>query len=286
MGAVVGGRVAVGVKGVEHGLGQHPGIADAVGIQHPQRHDAGAGCHHRHQAGHMGAMAPGAVGGAAALGRVGVAIDKITARQQPAGQQRVAGIHARVEHGHPHPFATGPALGLGQVQGLRRPLRHVGRGGADGPGHVLARLGAAVGGVGLGDHHLGVEHQPGQHVLDAHAADHLEPVDRPGAEAAEQRHRVGGQQRPERLAAAQLDQDLARHVGIQRAAAGGAGCANAPAPAPAAATACTPRSLRGRERAEGQQQRRQQAARDQSAPRPTPGVVRPARAMRQVARQH
>ena len=228
--AVVGVRVAVRVDRVEQGLGKHPGVAHAVRVERPQRHDLRAWRHHRDQPGDVGAVAVRGIRGAAGFGRVGVVVNEVEAGQQPAGEQGVAAVDAGVDDGDANAAAGGERVRLGQAHGLRRPLRGVGLRRADRPGHVLARLGAALGRIRLGDHHAGFQRQRSDKVLHTGRADHLQAVDRPRPEAAHQGQRVPDQQRLQGVAAAQFDQHLAGHFGVgarpvAAAAAGGRGAA-------------------------------------------------------------
>ena len=211
---VIGVRVAVGVDRIEQGFGEHPGVAEAVWVECAQGHDLRVGRDHRDQAGDVGAVAVSGVRHAADLGRVGVVVDKVEAGQEPAGEQGVAAVDAGVDDGDADALARGHRVRLGQAHRLWRPLRGVGLRRADRPGHVLARLGAALGRVRLGDHHRGFERQRGDNVIHARRTDHLQAVDRPRSEAAHQGQRVPGQQRLQGVAAAQFDEHFAGHVGV------------------------------------------------------------------------
>jgi hypothetical protein len=221
MRAVVGVRVAVGVHREQQGLGQHPGVAHAVVVEHADRHDLRGWRHHGDQAGHMGAMAIAEAVRVEAFAGVVVEIDEIEARHEVTGQCRVRQVDAGVQHRHAHAGTLAEILRGTQAHGLGRPLRLVGHGVADDPGHVAPRLGAAVIDIGFGDQHIGLDRgQRGQHVLGRPYIGHqLEAIDGARAEAVHQRHRIALQQARQRRRAAQLHQDFQRHGAVARAAA-------------------------------------------------------------------
>ena len=210
MRAVVCLRVAIGVDGVEQGFGQHPGIALPVGIEHAQRHDAGARCGHSDEPGDVRAVAIGDVAGAAHLRRVVVVVDEVEARQQASSERWVRAVDAGIEHSDAHACASGQRLRFAQADGLRCPLRREGLRCADCPGHIASRFRVALDRVDLGNDHVGLERHRRDLVLGLRTADDLEPIDRARAEAADQAELVLLHQRRERIIAAQHQQHFAR----------------------------------------------------------------------------
>ena len=161
-------------------------MALAFSVEHPQRQDARARRHPGHQTGHMGAVAVAGLAGLRGLGRVGIAVDEVPARQQPARQGRMGEIDAGVEHRHRDATAAGRGLRAGQADGCTGPLRRIRLGAADGPDIVLDRFGAAAAQVGLGHQHPGLGRECRRHGGDIGPHRRPQPVDGPRAEPADQ----------------------------------------------------------------------------------------------------
>ncbi len=156
IGAIVGGRIAIGVHGVQDRFGQDPGVAHALRVQDAQWHDAGSGRGRENNAGHMRAMAEACIVGRPHFRRIEVAVHEVVTRQESSGQQGMAGVHAGIEHRDSHAGAGGDAQRIRKVQAGHRPLRLVLLRRADGPDQILARLGAAVDDVLFGQFHTWV----------------------------------------------------------------------------------------------------------------------------------
>ena len=199
---------------MQHGLGQNPDVALALGVEHPQRHDLRPGRGQRHQSGHMGAVAVAARAGDADLRGVVVQVDEVAAGQHPVGQRRVAGVHAGVQDRHPQPLAGGERVGLLQSHRCRRPLGDVLPRRADGPHAALASLGGAGNVVGLGDHHAGIRPERCHGRVHARAGRDLKPEDRTRTETCLQTQSVARLHAGQIGAVAQLHQHFTRDAAL------------------------------------------------------------------------
>ena len=112
MRAVIGVKVAIRVDSIGQRLGQHPDVADPIGVENANGHDLGVGGDQGHQAGHMGAMTIDQIlFGVTIFVWVTVHVDKVVAPHQATGKGGMAGVNARVKNSHSNTSATRDAVG-------------------------------------------------------------------------------------------------------------------------------------------------------------------------------
>ena len=139
MRAVISVKVAIRVDSIGQRLGQHPDVADPIGVENANGHDLGVGRGQHHQASDMGAMTIGGVLiGIAFFAWVVIHVNKVVAPHQATGKGGMTGVNARVKDGHSNAGAARDAVGGRQVHLWPGPLLRIFTSAAAGPFHPLA----------------------------------------------------------------------------------------------------------------------------------------------------